>query len=76
MAVDGFGLQPFIQQVIEVSQELFMVYFLDGDIHPEHKLLQRVHIVFNGMAGVVPSLQEPAVIQNGGGNGHRVLPFR
>ena len=76
MAVDRLGLQPPIQQVIEVSQELFMGHCLDGDIHPDHELLQRVHIVLNGMAGVVPSLQEPAVIQDGGGNGHRVLPFR
>ncbi len=76
MAVDRFGLQPPIQQVIEVSQQLFMVDCLNGHIHPDHKLLQRVHIVLKGMAGVVPSLQEPAVIQDGGGNGHRVLPFR
>ena len=76
MAVDGLGLQPPVQQVIQVSQELFMADCLDGDIHPDHELLQRVHIVLNGMAGVVPSLQEPAVIQDGGGNGHDGLPFR
>ena len=62
--------------MIEVSQELLMLDFLNGHIHPYHKLLQRGHIVFNGMVGVVPSLQEPAVIQDGGGDGHRVLPFR
>ena len=76
MTVDGLGLKPPIQQVIEVSQELLMGHRFDGDIHPDHELLQRVHIVFNGMARVVPSLQEPAVVQDGGGNGHRVLPFR
>jgi hypothetical protein len=39
MAVDGLGLQPSIQQVIEVSQELFMIHRLNGHIHPYHKLL-------------------------------------
>jgi hypothetical protein len=39
MAVDGLGLQPPIQQVIQVSQQLFMVYFLNGYVHPDHKLL-------------------------------------
>ncbi len=76
MAVDGLGLQPSIQQVIKVSQQLFMGHLLDGDIHPDHELLQRVHIVLNGMGRVVPSLQEPAVVQDGGGNGHMVPLFR
>jgi len=76
VTVDGFGLQPSIQEVIEVSQQLFMGHRLDGYIHPDHELLERVHIVLNGMARVIPSLQEPAVIQNGGGNGHKVPPSR
>ena len=80
--VRGSGLDLCLEallapvEVIEVGQQLLMGHRLDGDIYPDHKLFQRVHIVLNGMGRVVPSLQEPAVIQDGGGNGHRVLPFR
>ena len=76
VTVDRLGLQPSVQQVIQVGQQFFMGHLFDGNIHPDYELLQGVQIVFNGMGRVVPSLQEPAVVQDGGGNGHKLLPFR
>jgi hypothetical protein len=47
-----------------------MCHLFDGHIHPQNKLLERAHIVFERMFRAIFSFQKPAVINDGIGNVH------
>ena len=76
MAVDGLGTQPSIQQMINVAQQDLMRYLLDGDIDPQNELTQRIHVVSDGVGGVVAPLKKAPVMNNRVGNGHGFPRFR
>jgi hypothetical protein len=46
VAVDRFGTDPLIQKKVDIPQNLFIRYLLNGNINPQDKMLKGVHIVF------------------------------
>jgi len=75
MRVDRFGLEPFVQEIVDIVQHFLVCHFLKGDIQPQHKVSQRVHVVPNRVTGVVASLQEASVVHDPVDNDHRCHPF-
>ena len=64
MAVYRLGLQPFAEQIVNISVYLAVSDLLNGHIEPQHKVSQGVQIVLNCMGRVVAALQMAAVIDD------------
>jgi hypothetical protein len=61
--------------MIDVLQDLFVCYLLNGFIQPQHEVLKRVHVVLDRMRRVVTPLEVPPPVHDRIRDGHLSPPF-
>jgi len=76
MAIDGLGLQPFTQELIRILSNLAVIYRLNRDIHPQHKVLKDVHVVLDRVRRVIAPLQEAPVVHDHMAHIHLFVSFQ
>ena len=74
--IDRFRAEPSAPQILDIRRNLLRFCFLHRNGKPQNKMFQTVHVIFNGMRRVVPSLHESAVVQHRIGHIHRSVLSR
>ena len=49
MTIDRFRFQSFCHEIIDVPRDICMRYVFNRHIQPDHKMLESIQIVFNGI---------------------------
>ena len=73
--VDGAGLEPLVQEVIDIGQDFDRRHLLQGHIQPHHKVLHTVQVIFNRVGRVVAPLEKAPEVHDRIDNGHGFPPF-
>ncbi len=76
IAVDGLSHQTFVQQVVDEGKHRARAHLLDRLRDPDHKVLERTHVVSQRVPRAVATLKKSTVVDNRIGNRHGRLPFR
>lgn len=70
VAIDRFGLQVSVQEIVDKRQDGPGTYMLDGSVQPQDKVLEGTHVISDGASGVILPFQEPTVVDERIGNAH------